>query len=133
MDGDERDEYVFVDYSADFLPGTDDAYVWVIEVDVAADVAERPTGIPNQLALAQNYPNPFNPTTNIRYTLPERTHATLKVYTTLGEEVATLVDEVQEAGNRTVSFDARGLASGVYLYRLSAAGMVETKSMILIK
>jgi len=133
MDGDGRDEYVFVNYSTNFANWGDDAYVWVIEIDVAADVSDLPSGVPTRLALAQNYPNPFNPTTNIRYTLPERTHATLKVYTTLGEEVATLVDEVQEAGNRTVSFDGRGLASGVYLYRLSAAGMIETRSMILIK
>ena len=133
MDNDGKDEYVFVNYRTNFDTYPDDAYVWIIEIDVALDVNETPMGVPTQLALEQNYPNPFNPTTAIGYSLPERAHATLKVYTTLGEEVATLVDEVQEAGTRTVSFNGSGLASGVYLYRLTADGVVETKRMVLIK
>jgi len=133
MDNDGKDEYVFVNYATNFAGWADDAYVWVIEIESALDVTETPTGVPTQLELAQNYPNPFNPTTAIRYSLPERAHATLKVYTTLGEEVATLVDDVQAPGAHTVRFDGSGLASGVYLYRLTADGVVETRSMVLIK
>jgi len=133
MDKDGKDEYVFVNYATDFTNWGDDAYVWVLETDVAVDVSEPSPTVPSKLELAQNYPNPFNPSTVIRYSLPERAHATLKVYTTLGEEVATLVDEVQEAGTRAVQFNARGLASGVYLYRLSVDGAIETRSMLLIK
>jgi len=132
IDNNGKDEYVFVNYIANSSSWTDDAYVWMIEIDVALDVTATTSGLPARLDFGQNYPNPFNPTTSIRFGLPERAHATLKGYTTLGEEVATLVGEVQEAGRHTVRFDGRGLSSGAYLCRLSAEGIVETRSMVLI-
>jgi len=83
--------------------------------------------------LEGNYPNPFNPSTMIRYTIPERTHVVVKVFDILGKEVATLVDEVQDAGRRSVRFNASGRASGLYFYRLEAQGFVEVRKMLLLK
>ncbi len=88
---------------------------------------------PRTYFLEQNYPNPFNPTTMIRYSLPERGHVSLAIFNILGEEVAMLVDEVQEPGFRTVLYDAAHLPSGVYLYRLRAGSYVATKKMLLIR
>ncbi len=83
--------------------------------------------------LADIYPNPFNPSTTISYLLPEATTVTLKIYNMLGQEVATLVDGVQEAGVRSVRFDASGMASGVFLCRLLAGGHLQTKRLSLVK
>ncbi|WP_340107043.1 Ser-Thr-rich GPI-anchored membrane family protein [Rhodohalobacter sp. 8-1] len=89
--------------------------------------------IPNQSKLHQNYPNPFNPTTNIRFELPESSVVTLEVYNILGQRVAQLANERKSPGHYTVNFDASGLSSGVYLYRLQTDSFTETKQMMLIK
>jgi hypothetical protein len=88
---------------------------------------------PNSYNLAQNYPNPFNPITTIQYSIPQRSSVTLKVYDILGKEVAALVNEEKDRGVHSVNFDASGLASGLYLYRLQAGSFVETKKMILLR
>jgi hypothetical protein len=82
---------------------------------------------------SQNFPNPFNPQTVISYNLPENSLVQLKVYDILGREVATLVNEFQEAGLRTVSFDAASMPSGVYFYRINAGKFSEVKKMLLMK
>jgi hypothetical protein len=76
---------------------------------------------PRDFELFQNYPNPFNPSSTIRYELPHASRVSLKVYNTLGQEVATLVNEAKPAGVYTVDFDAGGFASGVYYARLTAS------------
>ncbi|TAK57024.1 MAG: T9SS type A sorting domain-containing protein, partial [Bacteroidetes bacterium] len=91
------------------------------------------TIIPSEFALEQNYPNPFNPTTVIQYSVPGSQYVSLKIYNILGEEVATLVNEVQTSGFKSQVWDANGLPSGLYYYRLVAGDFVETKSMSLIK
>lgn len=89
--------------------------------------------IPPKFALFQNYPNPFNPTTRIEYLLPKTSDVSLKVFDMMGREVATLVDEVQGSGFKSVEFHAEELASGMYFYRLRAGGFVETKKLTLIR
>ncbi len=84
-------------------------------------------------SLAQNYPNPFNPTTTIRYSLASEGKVSLKVFDILGRELTTLVNERQTAGEQAVSFDAAGLSSGIYYYRLQAGGFVDVKKMIVLR
>ncbi len=88
---------------------------------------------PAGFALGQNYPNPFNPTTSITYSLPLRSHVTLAVFNMLGQKVAELANGEQEAGPHTVRFDASALTSGVYFYRIEAAGFAQTRKLVLVK
>jgi len=100
--------------------------------------------VPKEFALTQNYPNPFNPATTIRYALAVDARASVKVFDVLGRQVATLVDEVQPAGERTIQWNGRNaaglqVASGVYFYRLEAApvaggaAFTSMKKMLLLK
>ncbi len=98
-------------------------------IDRESGAMESPTGI----TLEQNYPNPFNPSTVIGWRLAVGGEVSLNVYDTLGRLVATLVDETLPAGNHRATFDASGLASGLYLYRLDANGETATKVMTLIQ
>jgi hypothetical protein len=84
-------------------------------------------------SLYQNYPNPFNPTTVISYQLPVNTFVTLKVYDELGRQVKTLIEERQNAGSHSVTFNADNLSSGVFFYTLTAESFVETRKLIFIK
>ncbi len=83
--------------------------------------------------LSQNYPNPFNPVTTISYNLDAPTHVSLKVFNSLGQLVATLVDEMQETGKRSVQFDASRIASGVYLYKLQTPSSTSVKKMLILR
>jgi hypothetical protein len=89
--------------------------------------------VPSQYALGQNYPNPFNPTTNIKFNLPKDEFVTLKIYDILGNEMKTIVEGTQKAGQYDVTVDGTNLASGVYFYTLKAADFLQTKKMILVK
>jgi hypothetical protein len=89
--------------------------------------------IPSGYHLSQNYPNPFNPSTTIEFDLPKTSEVTLKIYNILGEEVTTLLSTSLLSGSYKYEWDASGLASGVYLYRLEAADFVRTRKMILMK
>ena len=99
---------------------------------IVTDVTEIP-GLPAAFVLSQNYPNPFNPTTSIKYQIPNTNRVMLKVFDLLGREVATLVNEVKNAGEYAVQFNASGLASGVYFCRLSMPGSIATRKMILTR
>jgi hypothetical protein len=87
----------------------------------------------NAYMLSQNFPNPFNPSTVIRYGLPGSAHVILSVFNSLGQQVATLVQGDQEAGEHEVRFDAGSLSSGVYFYRIQAGDFVQTKRLLLLK
>jgi predicted GH43/DUF377 family glycosyl hydrolase len=89
--------------------------------------------VPREFALHQNYPNPFNPSTMIRYDVPDAAAVNLTVYSILGQEVAKLVDAREEAGYHEARFDASGLASGIYFYRLRAGNFVQTKKLVLMR
>ncbi|MEX0602105.1 MAG: T9SS type A sorting domain-containing protein, partial [Bacteroidota bacterium] len=90
--------------------------------------------LPVRFTLGQNYPNPFNPSTIIAFDLPQAGKVTLKVYTILGQEVATLLDEVRPAGTYTVDFSADRLPSGIYFYQVvTETGVRETRKMVLMK
>jgi hypothetical protein len=88
---------------------------------------------PIKFSLSQNYPNPFNPITNIEYRIANSEFVNLKVYNVLGQKVATLVNRKQQAGSYIVEWDASGIASGVYYYRLVAGEFVDTKKLVLLK
>jgi hypothetical protein len=88
---------------------------------------------PTEFTLSQNYPNPFNPSTAIQYSIPESGNVKLKVFNSIGEEVATLVNNYKEAGSYKVTFNANGLSSGIYYYKLSSNGFNQVKKMILLK
>lgn len=90
-------------------------------------------GVPDRFELMQNYPNPFNPSTVISWQSPVGSRQTIRVYDVLGNEVVTLLDEYREAGRYEIEFNASGLASGIYYYKLNAGEFVSVKKMLLIK
>ena len=110
------------------LPG----FVRVLESASITSVPIR-QNTPREFTLEQNFPNPFNPTTDLRFSIADSRFVSLKVYDVLGQEVATLVNNTLPAGSYDITFNARFLSSGVYFYRLSAGGTVQTKKMILQK
>ena len=94
--------------------------------------------LPEAFALNQNYPNPFNPSTQIRYALPEQSQVVLTVYDMLGRKVRTLVNGAQDAGYRTVMWNATSdlgtpVSAGMYIYTIRANEFYEVKKMILLK
>lgn len=111
--------------------------IWIDSVEVAqllpthneSEFDEKP----NSIKLYQNYPNPFNPSTEISFNLSEPGFTTLKVYNTLGMEVATLISDRKNAGLHSVSFDGGKLSSGVYFYRLTSGANILTQKMLLLK
>jgi hypothetical protein len=96
---------------------------------------ERVAGdaVPTAYGLSQNYPNPFNPSTVIEYSLPSAGFVSLKIFNLLGQEVRSLVNEMQSAGRYTARFDAAGLTTGLYFYRLQTGPFVEVRKMLLVK
>jgi hypothetical protein len=102
-----------------------------VSVDVVTGIGETRT--PRVFSLSQNYPNPWNPTTMIRIGLPHRAHVSIAVYNILGQLVAQIINEPREAGYHTVPFRADGLASGIYIYRITAGEFVQAKKMLHLK
>ncbi len=94
--------------------------------------------VPTDYRLSQNHPNPFNPVTTIGFSLPTRSRMLIRVYNVLGHHVVTLVDDIRSPGDHQVTWDGtdvsgKRVASGIYLYRLEAAGRIETRKMVLLK
>ena len=89
--------------------------------------------LPQTFELYQNYPNPFNPSTKIKYSIPELSFVTIKIYDILGNEIATLVGQEQPVGYYYVDFYLPSISSGIYFYQLRAGSYVQTKKMIMLK
>jgi hypothetical protein len=105
-----------------------------LDLSGTATSVKDPNIIPAKFSLEQNYPNPFNPSTKIKFNLPEKSFVTLKVYNTIGAEVASLVNGVLSEGVHETTFDASKLNSGIYFYTLKAGNnFIQTKKMILLK
>jgi enediyne biosynthesis protein E4 len=111
---------------------TDD-YTWIFIIEQPTSVGEHNNEKVTSYQLNQNYPNPFNPSTIISYSIADAQLVTLKLYNMLGEEVMTIVNQNQDTGNYSVTFDASELTSGVYIYKLSAGTFVQSKKMILLR
>ena len=122
-----------VEFTAVVSSGGYPFWVGRFATDLVTGIEETEDALPRVFALQQSYPNPFNPSTQIRYELPHASYVTLKVFNTLGQEVSTLVDEHRPAGVHTIRFDASGLVSGVYLYRLEAGNFVQARKMLILK
>ncbi|MCH8126723.1 CHRD domain-containing protein [candidate division KSB1 bacterium] len=103
------------------------------EVSVIVTSVNESSLIPTEYSLEQNYPNPFNPTTTINFSIKDRGHVLLKIYSMLGREVATLADKEYEAGRYSVVFDASQMSSGVYFYILRVNGITLKNKMSLLK
>ena len=114
--------------------GTSASSIWRRPLSqVVTDINDEIIAHPSEFLLGQNYPNPFNPITKIKWQSPESGHQTLKIYDVLGNEVATLVDEIKPAGSYEIDFNASQFSSGLYIYTFQAAKFTSTKKMILIK
>jgi photosystem II stability/assembly factor-like uncharacterized protein len=118
---------------SDLVAGTANLGVWKRPLSEITGVEKRTDKVPEGYSLRQNYPNPFNPSTVISYHLPIGIHVTLKVYDVLGRDVATLVNERQDAGDHSVTLNAVHLSSGVYLCRLQAGSYHDVKRLMLVK
>jgi WD40 repeat protein len=114
--------------------GTDDGSVilWYAR-GLSTSVAAMPNLGVSDFTLSQNYPNPFNPSTTIEFSIPQTRFVTLKIYNTLGDEMATLVAANFSAGRHQVVWNANDIAGGIYFYRLQAGGLVQAQKLVVVK
>jgi len=127
--------------AVDFKKLNNDLFGWAVNnqggivhySNLVTGIESESLQIPEGFSLEQNYPNPFNPSTTIQFRISNSSFVNLKVYDILGSEVATLLSEEKPAGTYQVSFDASSLSSGVYLYKMQAGSIVETRKMLLLK
>ena len=129
-----------VDYKGAFGPSDMWAGSWtalyhygILSDNVLPVEEPKQAAIPRAFDLQQNYPNPFNPATEIRYTIPENGHVSLSVYTITGQKVGTLVNTYKNAGSYHITWNAAGMASGYYFYRLEMNGRSMTRKMLYVK
>lgn len=108
-------------------------YFGLYDPDLLVGVNPVQSSVASEYKLYTNYPNPFNPETNIRYSIPKRDFVSIKVYNSIGKEVSSFVNKIQEAGVYEVKFNGADLSSGVYYYKLTTNGFTDTQKMILIK
>jgi Secretion system C-terminal sorting domain len=131
----ENISYLFTDTDIDF---SSTYFYRLKQIDfngtfVYSNVVEINPVLVESFKLEQNYPNPFNPSTTIRFSLPNKSFVSLKVYTSLGEELETLHDGILEAGIYSFSFNADNLPSGIYIYKLAGENNTQVRKMMLLK
>jgi len=122
-----------VDYTAAFFNSMDNC----IEACFLASNDEI-NQLPQAFNLYNNYPNPFNPVTTLRYDIPENSHVTITIYDMLGRQVKTLINQTQDAGYKSLIWDAtndygKPVSAGIYLYQIQAGEYISTKKMVLLK
>ena len=110
--------------------------IWVSESDVS--VVEPTDMLPSRLSLIQNYPTPFNPETRISFKLAEKSHVSITIYDMLGRNIKTLINQTQDAGYRSVIWDAtndygKPVSAGIYLYQIQAGEYISTKKIVMLK
>jgi len=140
------DQYFYWGYVGDYPSTVIDSSYFPFEVIAGAltkageqgwvlsgSFLEGVTDLPSEFALMSNYPNPFNASTVIEYQLPVASSVKLEVYNLLGSKVVTLLDAQQEAGYKSVTWDASEVSSGIYFYKLTAGEYTETMRMMLVK
>jgi len=130
-------------YSSNFFVISNDSemdtlIVPVSGVGIMLARIELDAQLPHILVLYPNYPNPFNPVTTLRYDLPEQTHVNITIYDMLGRQVKTLINHTQDAGYRSVIWNAtndygKPVSAGIYLYQIQAGDYISTKKMVLLK
>jgi hypothetical protein len=123
-----------------FMTGLDNSvplhsttHVWKRDIGEITGVHEIPARIPDRFSLQQNYPNPFNPTTHFQFSIAGEQLVGLKVFDVLGREVATVVNEVKQPGRYEVEWNASGIPSGMYFYRLQAGKLSDVRKLLLMK
>ena len=137
------DGYPFNDISMKYIEGKHllvgyavaaaDGVIMKYTEPVTSVPEDAANALPSRVQLFQNYPNPFNPSTTLTFTLPHSSTVTLSVFNILGQEVRKIVNEKMEAGTHHVQFDAGGLPSGVYLYRIESDGCTVSRKMVILK
>ena len=115
-----------------------DTLTFEVSIVVQVVSTEPESFAPEQFSLHQNYPNPFNPTTSLRYDLPENNLVNITIYDMMGKQVKTLVNQTQDAGYKSVIWDAtndygKPVSAGIYLYQIQAGEYIQTKKMVLLK
>jgi len=105
----------------------------IVSAETATGVERGGSAVPENYSLDQNYPNPFNPATIIKFSVPKDEHVSLKIYNSIGEEIAEIVNEVLPGGSYSVEWEADNLSSGIYYYTLSSGNFKETKKMMLLR
>jgi hypothetical protein len=107
--------------------------IYANQENLVTGIKQTGNGVPELYTLSQNYPNPFNPKTSINFSIPKTGNVQLVVYDVMGREVAVLINNVMNSGTYNLEFDASGLASGVYMYKLASGDFTDIKKMILVK
>jgi hypothetical protein len=131
----------YVNWGGYFKGKLDDIYIFnrVLSDDEVKALYDLPVSVKEPLAinknfeLYQNYPNPFSTTTTIEFSQKNKGFTTLKVYNILGDEVASLISGEQQEGNYKYTWDANGVSSGMYFYKLTIDGMTQTRKLFLVK
>ena len=126
-------DYYWKVISSDTRTGFSESDVFTFKTNEVVIGVDDEGNLPKEFSLSQNFPNPFNPTTTIKYDLPKAVQVRLVVYNLRGQEVAVLVDDEQMAGYRSIKWNAPNVASGMYIYKITAGDFVQTRKMVLLK